>query len=47
MVENYEDNPKMFYKFVNSKRKIKDTILRVKVGNHLTEDDREIKEKLN
>ncbi len=46
-LENYERNPKMFFKYVNGKRKIKDTIQKIRIGNRISEDIAEITEELN
>ena len=37
----------MFFKFVNSKSKIKNAVMRLRIGDEVIEDDREIAEELN
>ena len=47
IVENCESNPKMFYKFINGKLNKKEVIEKVKVGEDICEDMKNIVEILN
>ena len=47
IVDKYESDPKLFYKYVNGKTKIKSTIQRLKIDGKVFEDERELAQILN
>ena len=46
VVEKYEKNPKLFHKYIKSKTKVKDEVIRLREGNKIIEDEEELAEVL-